>query len=666
MMRSPRAGVRITCTAFIALAGSIGWTSAAAAQGQVVGRAVPAAVSPPPGYAQALDRGWRSTLGSPGAGYWQQGTSYDIEATLDPETGELSGTARIAYANNAPLTLGTVWLHLHQNFHQAGALRNRTAEVTDGITLSRVVAGGRELEAGPVSDGPAYSVDGAVMQIRPPSPVSSGDTLTLEIDWSFTVPQQGIGERMGHSNREMYMIAYWFPKMAVLDDLRGGAFDAEPFLGTGEFYDDFADYTVAITVPEDWTVMATGALENPSEVFSALTIELLEAAATADTLVTIAGQGDRDAGTVTADAPEGSLTYRFTAQRVRDFAWTTSNTQRWDATSAVVPDRDDDGEEDRVLIHSFWREDRAPLWAEEWLYAKQAIEFHSVYTGLPYPWPHMTSVEGEDIIEGGMEFPMMTLMSSYEGTDAQALYSVTAHELGHMWIPMIVGTNERRYAWMDEGSTDFLENESRMELWPGVDHRRVEARQYLEVAAGRQEQSLMRHSDYYEPGPGRSIASYRKPATLLVALREVIGSVLFQDAYKAFISEWAYKHPTPWDFFATFERFVGEDLDWFWSAFYYETWTVDHAVRSVGVAAGGGQTVVIEDRGNAPFPVHVRIRTSTGVSLQHDIGVEHWLAGNTTFEIEVPADAGRVTRVELDPTGFSPDVDRGNNFWPRG
>ncbi|MDH3422989.1 MAG: M1 family metallopeptidase, partial [Gemmatimonadota bacterium] len=467
-------------------------------------------------------------------------------------------------------------------------------------------------------------------------------------------------------NREMYMIAYWFPKMAVLDDLRGGAFDAEPFLGTGEFYDDFADYTVAITVPEDWTVMATGALENPSEVFSALTIELLEAAATADTLVTIAGQGDRDAGTVTADAPEGSLTYRFTAQRVRDFAWTTSNTQRWDATSAVVPDRDDDGEEDRVLIHSFWREDRAPLWAEEWLYAKQAIEFHSVYTGLPYPWPHMTSVEGEDIIEGGMEFPMMTLMSSYEGTDAQALYSVTAHELGHMWIPMIVGTNERRYAWMDEGSTDFLENESRMELWPGVDHRRVEARQYLEVAAGRQEQSLMRHSDYYEPGPGRSIASYRKPATLLVALREVIGSVLFQDAYKAFISEWAYKHPTPWDFFATFERFVGEDLDWFWSAFYYETWTVDHAVRSVGVAAGGGQTVVIEDRGNAPFPVHVRIRTSTGVSLQHDIGVEHWLAGNTTFEIEVPADAGRVTRVELDPTGFSPDVDRGNNFWPRG
>ena len=664
MKRLPGAVTRRMSGAFLALVGVLMCASPGAAQD--LGRALPAAVVPPPGYLQALDRGWRSTLGSPGEGYWQQGTSYDIEARLDPETGELEGTVRIAYVNNAPLTLASVWLNLHQNFHMAGVARNTPTEITDGVTLSRVEAGGSELEEGALEEGPAYRIDGALMQIRPASAVSSGDTLRLEMDWSFTVPQQGIGERMGHSEREVYMIAYWFPKMSVLDDLRAGSFDAEPFLGNGEFYDDFADYTVALTVPEDWTVMATGDLQNPDEVLSALTIELLAEAATSDSLVTIAGRGDRDAGTVTADAPDGWLTYRFAADNVRDFAWTTSNVQRWDATSALVPDRDDDGEEDRVLIHSFWREDRAPLWSEEWLYAKQSIEAHSAYTGFPYPWPHMTSVEGEDIIQGGMEFPMMTLMSSYEGTDGQALFNVTSHELGHMWIPMIVGTNERRYAWMDEGSTDFLENESRMELWPGVDHRRVEATQYLEVAASRQEQAMMRHSDYFEPGPARSIASYRKPAALLVALREVIGSILFDDAYQAFISEWAYKHPTPWDFFATFERFAGEDLDWFWSAFYYETWTVDHAVGAVSAAAGGGQTVVIEDRGNAPFPAHVRIRTSTGVSIEHDIEVEHWLAGNTTFEIPIPADAGRVTRVELDPLGYSPDMDRANNVWPRG
>ena len=147
----------------------------------------------------------------------------------------------------------------------------------------------------------------------------------------------------------------------------------------------------------------------------------------------------------------GWLTYRFSAENVRDFAWTASNVQRWDATSALVPDRDDDGEDDRVLIHSLWREERAPLWAEEWQYAKQSIEFHSQYTGLSYPWSHMTSVEGEGIINGGMEFPMLTLMGGYEGQDGQALFSVTSHELGHMWIPMIVGTNEKQHAWMDEG-----------------------------------------------------------------------------------------------------------------------------------------------------------------------------------------------------------------------
>jgi hypothetical protein len=637
------------------------------AQGQVIQRAIPPAVRPPPGYLQALDRGWRSTTGAPGEGYWQQETAYDIEARLDPESAELEGTVRIAYVNNAPLSISTVVLQLHQNFHKEGVARNLPAEITGGVMLSRVAVEGMDLEDQPLDEGPAYQiVSGGLLRVRTPGPVAQGDTLRLEIDWSFTVPQQGIGQRMGHSDREIFMIAHWFPKMAVLDDQLGGDWDAEAFLGSGEFYDGFADYTAAITVPEDWTVMATGELQNPDSVLSAITVDLLAEAAVADTLVTIAGRAERDAGTVTASAPDGWLTYHFAAESVRDFAWTTSNVQRWDATSAVVPDRDDDGEDDRVLIHSFWREDRAPLWAEEWLYAKQSIEHHSVYTGFPYPWPHMTSVEGADIIDGGMEFPMMTLMGSYEGSEGQALFNVTSHELGHMWIPMIVGTNERRFAWMDEGSTDFLENQSRMELWPGVDHRRIEATQYLEVAAQQREQSMMRHADYYEPGSASTIAAYRKPAALLQALREVVGDILFEEAYQAFISEWAFKHPTPWDFFNTFERFFGEDLDWFWTSYYYQTWTMDHAVQRVAPAAGGGQTVVVEDLGDAPFPGVVRIRTSSGNLLQESIPVEHWLAGHTRFEVSVPADAGRVTRVELDPEGFAPDVDRANNFWPRG
>ncbi len=632
----------------------------AAAQETRVGRPIPAAVVPPSEYQRAIERGWRSADGSPGHSYWQQGTTYDIEARLDPATANLEGTVRIAYANNAPATLRSVFLLLHQNFHREDAVRHEPAEITGGVTLRRVVAGGAVLAEGEIEDGPAYHVDGTVMELRPSAPLEQGDTLHLEIEWEMTVPQKGINERMGHSNHEVYFVAYWFPKMAVLDDLR--VWDAEPFLGVGEFYDDFANYTAAISVPVDWSVIATGELDNPELVYSALTRERLAAAALSDTLVTIAGRGERDALAVTADAPDGWLTYRFSADNVRDFTWTASNVQRWDATSARVPSSTEDGAEARVLIHALWRPDRAPLWSQAWLYGKQSIEFHSTYTGFPYPWPHMTVVEGADIIGGGMEFPMMTLIDAFE--NGQALFNTTSHEIAHMWVPMIVGTNEKRYAWMDEGSANFIEGESRMEIFPGVDHQRVEARTYLGFAAARQEQSLMRHADWYESLNGYGIASYNKPAALMVALRDVLGEETWERAYQTFISEWSFKHPTPWDFFATFERFSGQDLDWFWTSFYYETWTLDHSVGDVTTRANGTTTVVIDDLGSAPFPAQVRIRTSSGRTIEHDIPVDHWLAGNTNYEIDIGRET--VTRVEIDPAGYAPDVNRANNLWPRG
>ena len=631
-----------------------------------VPRAIPAPVAPPSEYQRAIERGWRSVDGSPGHSYWQQGTRYGIEATLDPETGLLTGTVRITYAHKAPITLNTVWLHLHQNFHREGELRNRAGEITGGVTLSRVAASGTDLtEQTSLSDGPGYRVAGTLMELRTSSPLQQGDTLRLEVDYSFTVPEKGMDGRMGHSeDRGMYFLAYWFPRMAVLDDLR--VWDAEPFLGAAEFYDGFADYSVALTVPQHWSLIGTGTLENAEEVFSPLTLERLEAAAVSDTLVTVAALGERTAQTVTRETTAGSLTYRFSAANVRDFAWTASNTQRWDATSAVVPDRDDDGATDRVLIHSFWHEQRAPLWSEAWRYGKQSVEYHSEYTGLAYPWPHMTFVEGAGIIGGGMEFPMLTLIGAYEGQEGQALFNTVSHEVAHMWVPMIVGSNEKRYAWIDEGSATFLEHQSRMEFWPGVNHHRVEARRFLEAAAAGREQSLMRHADWYEPGIGFGVAAYDKPAALMAALREILEPGTWDAAYRAFISEWAFKHPTPWDFFSTFERFAGRDLDWLWTSFYYETWTLDQAVGEVTMRAGRGATIVIEDRGLAPYPTKVRIRTTAGGTIERDVPVEHWLAGNRTFQITLEPSAGAVTRVELDPAGYAPDVDRSNNLWPRG
>lgn len=684
MMDLKSRAVSVLAVCLLSVAGT------AAVEAQVLSRPIPTAVVPSAGHQRSVERGWRSEDGSPGHSYWQQWAGYDITAELDPETARLTGSVQILYAHDAPANLPAVFVHLHQNLHKAGSSRYNQEEVTEGVTITRLAADGEELSESEAGAGPGWEVNGTIMQVRPTIRLEPGDTLQLDIDWEVQLPHRGAG-RMGHSDNEVFFVAYWFPKMAVFDNLAG--WNAQPYLGNAEFYDDFGDYQVELTVPTGWTVMATGELENPEEVLSAITIRRLSEAAESDTKVVIADRASRDAGTVTEEGVDGKLTYRFSAENVRDFAWTASNTQLWDATSAVVDVRepvaaaDEDGEgaedaesdgdnggpvemvttgERRVLIHSFWREDRAPLWANQWEFGKQAIEFHSRYTDLPYPWPHMTSVEGADIIEGGMEFPMMTVIGAHEDAEPTTLFNTTSHEIAHMWVPMIVGTDEKRHAWMDEGTTSFLENESRMEYWPGVNHHRVEARTYLQVAAASQEQTMMRHGDYYEPGPGYGVASYWKPAAMLQSLKTVIGEDTFQAAMQAFIAEWSFKHPDPWDFFNTFERFAEEDLDWFWTSFYYNTWTLDHAVASVQPKTGGGAVVTIADRSAAIFPATVRIRTTNGMDFVHEIPVEHWLAGNDTYEIDIAASAGGVRRIEIDPAGNSPDIDRSNNIWPQG
>ncbi|RMH13223.1 MAG: M1 family peptidase [Gemmatimonadetes bacterium] len=652
----------IVPTAFAAIALTALTVFGAALPVAAQSRPLPGPLPVPRLIRQAIDNETRSPDGHPGKHYWTNYTRYRIEAELDPETAELRGRETVVYENRSRGELPALFFNLYQNLHAPGAVRNEPVEVTGGVHLERVAVQGVELPDGIVGRRAGYQVQGTVMALRLPEPLEKGDTVAVEIEWSVTLPQNGAG-RMGHSEHEVYFVGYWFPKAAVFDDIRG--WDAENYMGNAEFYDGFGDYEVALTVPEGWTVMGTGELLNPAMVYTPTVLERLRAAAEADTVVAVVTRRDRREGAVTVPGVDGKLVYRFRATNVRDFAWTASNVQRWDATSAVVPDRDGDGREDRVLIHSFWRDDRAPLWSKQAAFAKHAIEHHSRYTGIPYPWPHMTSVEGADIIGGGMEFPMLTLIGPYNGRTSEDLYNVTAHELAHMWVPMIVATNERRYAWMDEGSTTFLEDQARPDLRPGENADSIEAANYVRIARLELEAPMMTHGDYYPPGPAYGTASYSKPATLLVTLRALLGEDVFMRAYREFLRDWAYKHPTPWDFFNTFERVSGRDLDWFWVSWYFHTWALDQAVAEVRSAADGGHVVVIEDRGWAPMPAHVRIWTKGGVR-DEEIPVDRWLEGRTRVEIVVPAEAGEVEKVEIDPEGRFPDLDRGNNRWRAG
>ena len=622
-------------------------------------RPIPTPLAAPAGYVEAIRRGTRAPSGAPGDAYWQQWTDHAIEVRIDPETKRLDATVRMEYRNASPVPLPSLVLELTQNAHAGGARRLEVLEVTGGVDLARVAVEGREIAPGTPPAEAAYQVDGTVMTVRPPRPLAPGATALIEIDYGFTIPQAGVGGRMGWSGDDLLFLAYWYPRMAVYDDVVGWA--ADQYLGA-EFYQGFGHFDYSVTIPEGWVVVGTGELRNPEDVLPPHVQARLERAAASDEVVRVLTA--EDLGSATATSPDGWLTWHFRADSVRDVAFSATRASLWDAARAEVGDVDGDGATDHARVDALWRE-AAPRWSEVWRYARHSLAFHSEYTGQPYPWPHMSVVEGAGIIGGGMEFPMMTIIGDYNQAGDTALYNVTSHELAHMWVPMLVASDERRYSWMDEGMTSFLENQSRKDFYPGADHDQPDRDDYIGAARAGTEGPLMTRSDYHAPGSAFVIASYRKPATLLALLRGVVGEEPFLRAYREFHRRWRYRHPYPWDFFATFEDVTGRDLRWFWPSFYGQTWSVDHAVDAVAAAPDGSAEITIRDLGDAPLPTPVRVTRTDGTVVDLEVPVERWLRGYRTATLRVEA-GPPVTRVEASPAAAWPDVDRTNNVWEAG
>jgi hypothetical protein len=618
-------------------------------------RPSPDAVVPPPGYRAAVEAGTRSADGSPGPEYWQQWADYRIRARLDPDDHIVEGRVRILYENRSPDTLRHLHLHLHQDLYREGTVRNEPVETTGGVRLDRVAVDGTELQEA-AGDGPSYRREATLLRLEPPSAVPPGEEVRIDVEWGFRVPADGTG-RMGRDGGDLYWIGYWYPQMAVYDDVVG--WHTDPYLARGEFYMGYGRYDVRLEVPEGWVVRATGRLQNPGDVLPSRVLKRLERAGRSDSVVHVLREGGFGPGSATRTSEDGTLEWRFVAGGVRDFAFAATRRSLWDAARAPVGDRDGDGEAEYTRVEALYRPE-AGRWEETWRYARHSIDFLSRYTGAPYPWQHMTAVEGGGVIGGGMEYPMMTLMGDYEARGDSALYYVTAHELAHMWVPMRVGTDEKRYAWMDEGTITFLENQAREEYFPGRDHDVPDREDYLAVAREGDEVPVMTWMDYQYP-PAGNVPNYDKPATLLVALRRVVGGETFREALSTFLHEWSYRHPYPWDLFRTFERVSGRDLGWFWRSWYYETWSLDHAVA--GVERGdGGATIRVEDRGWGIMPVPLEIELADGTTLTRTIGVERWLDGRREATATVKVDAP-VVRVEIDPSRELPDVDRANNVW---
>ena len=613
-------------------------------------RPIPYPITLDHNFKQAIEAGTRTRSGEPGPNYWTNTAEYDLDATVDPDENVLTGSGTIQYHNNSPDTLQQLVVHLRQNIHEKGAMRNRQAVITGGMTLDRLDLGGadtlRKVQSRQQLQrlGQGYVVQDTRLVIFPPQPLSPDSSATINVDWHFRIPGAE-NFRMGQDG-EVYFLAYWYPHMAVYDDVRG--WTAQPYQGDGEFYMGYADYDVSVTVPDGWLVGSTGKLQNPDDVLTDAVQARLDRARQTDSIVSVVDSTDWGAGTATVEAGEsGMLTWDFTAEQVRDVAFGTSDDFVWDATTAETG-------EGSSMIHAFYRPEKT-TWQRSAEFAQFSIE-HLSDMLIPYPYPHMTTVEGP--IGGGMEFPMITHIG--DPTSDEALFGVTYHEISHEWFPMIVGTNEKAYAWFDEGTTTFNETEGRDDFFPEKNAWAQSEHYYYRFAAAVEVPS-MRHADRYPvDGIDRYLASYDKPGVMLHALRGILGEETFFEAYQTFTERWAYKHPTPYDFFNTFEDVAGRELDWFWRGTLYESWLMDHAVESVEQTSDG-VVVTVADEGKLPMPVFLQVTYADGRTVERRVGVGPWLDGQRS--VEVTLEPGTVKSVTLDPSRFLPDIVSSNNTW---
>lgn len=617
-------------------------------------------------YMNALEKGTRDNSGKPGDTYWINKIKYDIDITVDPNDTLLHGSETIWFTNNSPDSLPYIELTLIQNLHKEGAIRNEMAEVTGGINVTQIKLKGVDVEEtngggfyNPNIESPVYFVYGTRMAIKGLQKMAPGETVELQFDWNFKVPSRGASGRMGQNRDNLYYIGYFYPQISVYDDVYGWLGDQ--FQGNAEFYADFADYSVSVKAPGDWIVYGTGDLINAKDNLADDVYQRMQAAYQKDEISNVLSEEQFGINATKAKSADEWLVWEFNAKNVRDVAYSMTRESIWDASRTPVGDLDGDGETDYAKINAFYRTS-APRWKQAARYAQHTIDFLSRYLDYPYPWPHMTAVEGAGIIGGGMEYPMMTIMGDYNRSSDVGMHNVTAHELAHMWMPMILSSNERRYAWMDEGSTSFNENQSAKEFYPEKDDQELgDLRGYLYTAQSRMEGELMRWSDYHYNGLAYGTASYSKPATLLVALRGVLGDELFLEGWRTYVKRWAFKHPYPWDLFNTFNDVSGKDLDWFWRSWYYETWILDQAIESVN-ADNGVTTVTITDLGQVPMPVLLKVTFADGSNEFGLISVNHWLKGHTQASYTVKG-TSEVVSVEIDPGNHFPDLDRSNNTW---
>ncbi|MDQ8201628.1 M1 family metallopeptidase [Pelagicoccus sp. SDUM812003] len=539
----------------------------------------------------------RLASGAPGPAYWQQEANYRIEVELDERRSMIIGKESIEYVNHSPHDLSYLWLQLDQNMfsrQSKGVLSDQgpnfegkpeePREVLDRdfreFLYQRDFEGGHRL--GAVTDGGGAPLPFAIvetnMRVDLPEPLSSGESIVLKIDWEYPIVDEAFARRTGRKQLEggdyVYQIAQWYPRMCAYYDEEG--WQVKPYMNKGEFALEFGDFEVSITAPEDFVVAATGELQNEREVLSGQQRSRLEAARESDApvmIVTLEEAAER------LESPaEGKRTWRFKAEKVRDFAFAASRGYAWDAMAVEI-----DGKS--VMAMSAYPREAAPLWSR---YSTEAIALTlDVYSDVVYNYPYPVAWSTWGPVYG-MEYPMISFQSSWD-IDEEETYpervrnyviSVIVHEVGHNWFPMIINSDERQWMWQDEGLNSFVEDIATTRFDPRLrEAYRRSVKSTIDRMDGSKDPAIMVAADNLT-WPGYQ--AYSKPALGLTLLREsILGEELFDFAFQEYARRWAFKRPTPADFFRTMEDASGTNLDWFWRAWFYGTDHVDLSLESV-------------------------------------------------------------------------------------
>jgi len=584
----------------------------------------------------------RAANGQPGERYWQNKGRYDIQLKVNAPSGLVYGRESIRYINNSPDTLAEVVIRLLCNLHKVNAPRSGYVSrdfLTEGVTIDTLIINGHHI--------PFDNDIATVGMVKLPRPLLSKDSLDLRISWHYTLSEQS--GREGKIDSTTYFLAYAYPRVSVYDDYNG--WDEIEHMDRVEFYSDFNDYNVAVTVPKNFVVWGTGVLQNAAEVLQPAIAERLKTSYTSDQLMHIAGAAEMSAGKVTQQKDWN--TWKFSATHIADVTFGTSNHYVWDAASVVV----DSATGRRTSVQAAY-DNAAPDFHHSVDFSRYALAWFSKnWPGIPYPFPTMTAFQGF----ADMEYPMM-VNDATVGEQLSFAQLVQDHEIAHTYFPFYMGINESRYAFMDEGWATTFEYligiAEKGKTAADRFYQQFRVNRYINDPSGEEDQPIISQS-HQVSGVGYGNNAYGKPSLAYLALKDMLGDDVFRKSLHAYMHNWNGKHPIPWDFFNSFNTASGQDLNWFWNNWFFSNNYIDLQLADVKAKSNSVELTILNNGGFAiPFEVVLTLEDGSSKTVHQTPAV--WKSGKR-ITVNVPVNK-KVSAVQLDGVIFM-DYTPADNAW---